>query len=130
MVWDGTRWSDDVTRKAADLARIVCDDAANELSNQSIGRAKTVSSVLYLASVDRRVAATIGQWDADPWLLNTPGGVVDLRTGKVHPHKPDAHMTKVTAVGPRGDCSLFLRFLGRITGGDADLIAYLQRILG
>ena len=130
MVWDGTRWSDDVTRKAADLARIVCDDAANELSNKSIGRAKTVSSVLYLASVDRRVAATIGQWDAGPWLLNTPGGVVDLRTGKLHPHKPDAHMTKVTAVGPRGDCSLFLRFLGRITGSDADLIAYLQRVLG
>ena len=35
------------------------------------------------AKADRRHAATVDQWDADPWLLNTPGGVVDLRTGKI-----------------------------------------------
>jgi putative DNA primase/helicase len=39
-------------------------------------------------------------------------------------------MTKSTAVGPRGDCPLFLAFLNRITGKDAELIAYLQRVLG
>jgi putative DNA primase/helicase len=130
MVWDGTLWEEDDTRHAADLARVICAEAADELSNKSIGRAKMVSAVLYLASVDRRIAATVDQWDADPWLLNTPDGVVDLRTGKLRPHKPDAYMTKVAGVGPRGDCPLFLRFLHRITGGDADLVAYLQRVLG
>jgi phage/plasmid-associated DNA primase len=28
---------------------------------------------------DRWHAATVDLWDADPWLLNTPGGVADLR---------------------------------------------------
>ena len=35
-------------------------------------------------------------FDADPDLLNTPSGIVELRTGKLWPHDPDALMTKVT----------------------------------
>ena len=36
----------------------------------------------------------------NPNLLNTPGGVVDLRTGKLRPHSSGDYMTKITAVGP------------------------------
>ena len=50
--------------------------------------AKTVAAVVALARADRRLAATTEQWDADPWLLNTPGGVVDLRTGQLRAHAP------------------------------------------
>jgi putative DNA primase/helicase len=39
-------------------------------------------------------------------------------------------MTKITAVGPRGGCPRFLAFLDRITGGDGELVSYLQRVLG
>jgi putative DNA primase/helicase len=35
-------------------------------------------------------------FDADPELLNTPGGIVDLRTGDVMPHHPMFLMTKLT----------------------------------
>ena len=32
------------------------------------------------------------EWDQDLWALNTPGGVVDLRTGKIRPHdRADSH---------------------------------------
>lgn len=79
---------------------------------------------------DRRLAATVDQWDADPWQLNTPHGVVDLTTGKARPHIPEYYSTKVTAVGPQGDCPRFLAFLERITGGDSELVAYIQRVLG
>ena len=37
----------------------------------------------------------------DPWLLNTPGGIVDLRTGTILPHDPDRYI-KMTAVAPGG----------------------------
>ena len=37
--------------------------------------AKTVYAIERLARSDRRLAATVDQWDADPWLLNTPDGV-------------------------------------------------------
>ncbi len=39
-------------------------------------------------------------------------------------------MTRMTAVGPRSDCPLFLKFLDRIMGGDQALIAFLRRLFG
>ena len=92
--------------------------------------AKMVGAVHALARADRRLAATIEQWDADPMLLNTPDGVVDLRNGELRRHRPGDYMTMITAVGPRGDCPKWLAFLDRITGGDEALIAYLQRVAG
>ena len=91
---------------------------------------KDLAAVERLARADRRLAATTDQWDADPWLLNTPDGVIDLRTGNLRPHDPGDYTTKITAVGPRGDCPRFLAFLETITGGDAELVAYIRRVLG
>ena len=96
----------------------------------AIASAKTVYAVERLARSDRRLAATVDQWDADPWQLNTPQGVVDLTTGQARPHVPEDYFTKITAVGPQGGCPRFLAFLDRITGGDAELVAYLRRVLG
>ena len=39
-------------------------------------------------------------------------------------------MTKITAVAPGGDCPLWLAFLIRVTDGDLELIAFLQRMAG
>ena len=87
------------------------------------------AAVQTLARADRRIAATVDQWDADPWLLNTPDGIVNLRDGTVRKSDPRAYMTKITGVGPRGNCPLFLEFLDRIMGGDKALVDYLQRDL-
>jgi putative DNA primase/helicase len=96
----------------------------------TIASAKTVAAVERLARADRRIAATIDQWDRDPLLLNTPSGVVDLRTGDKRPHRAEDFMTKTTAIAPGGECPLFLAFLDRITGGDREIAAYLQRAFG
>ncbi len=39
-------------------------------------------------------------FDRDLWLLNTPGGYVDLRTCELRPHEPDLLMRRMTAVTP------------------------------
>ncbi|MBL3684363.1 hypothetical protein F2981_12140 [Sinorhizobium meliloti] len=36
------------------------------------------------------MAATVEQWDAEPFILNTPGGIVDLKTGLVLKSDPQA----------------------------------------
>jgi putative DNA primase/helicase len=95
--------------------------------------ARTVQAVERLARADRRLAATVDQWDADPWLLNTPGGVVNLKTGGLRPCDPALYMTKVTGASPApaGEApELWLRFLNRILGADAELVAYMKRVLG
>jgi putative DNA primase/helicase len=133
-VWDGKRWSADDTRLAFDMARRVCRKAARECNQDSAAKAlasaKTVAAVERLATADRRLAATTNQWDADPWLLNTPCGVVDLRSGEIYPHQPTDYMTKITAVAPNGACPLWCKFLNRIFAGDAELIAFVQRVAG
>jgi putative DNA primase/helicase len=133
IVWNGSHWRFDDTLHAFDMARCVCREAAAECKSKAaalIASAKTVAAVERLARADRRIAATIDQWDADPWLLNTPDGVIDLRTGKWRLRQAGDYMTKITAVGPRGDCPRFLAFLDRITGGDAELVSYLRRTFG
>ena len=132
--WNGKHWRFDDTKLAFNHARRVCREAAAECNKSKVGTAiasaKTVSAVERLALADRRIAATVDQWDPDPWLLNTPDGVVDLRTGTIRPHVAAEYMTKITAVGPRGSCPRFLDFLDRITNSDPELIAYLRRMLG
>jgi putative DNA primase/helicase len=136
LLWDGSCWTFDATMRAFDMARAVCRVASAEVPpdkprlSAAVASAKTVAAVITLARADRRHAATVDQWDADPWLLNTPGGIVDLRRGTTLPHDPNRYMTKITAVAPGGECPLWLRFLAEITGGDADLQAFLQRISG
>ena len=43
------------------------------------------------------VERTAEAFDAEPDLLNTPAGVVDLRTGQVWPHDPDLLLTKIAS---------------------------------
>ena len=134
LSWDGTRWCFDATLYAFDRARSLCREAANEANKSSIARVlasgKTIAAVERLAKADRRIAATIDQWDADPWLLNTPDGIIDLRTGEMRPARIDDYCTKVTAVAPGGACPTWVAFLRRVAGRDDELIAFLQRMCG
>ena len=134
LSWNGQRWRFDTTLAAFDLARDLCREEAAKCNKKgdrkAIASAKAVAAVVTLARADRRIAATVEQWDANPWCINTPDGVVDLRTGEKRPHQPEDYLTKMTAVGPRGDCPKFKAFLNRIMGGDPEAVAYLQRVCG
>ena len=101
---------------------------------KALASAKTVAAVERLARSDRRLAATADQWDADPWLLNTPAGTVDLRTGSTREHRPADYMTQVTAVAPdarrapRRGGAPFLERVDRWGRGPA--CGFLQRLFG
>ena len=62
--------------------------------------------------------------------MNTPAGIVDLRTGDSRPHRREDYCTKITAVAPGGDCPRWHEFLERITDGDNELQHYLRRAVG
>lgn len=123
--WNGSVWEADSTLEVYDLVRRFLRDKGDELR-----RAKVVSAVETLSRSDRRVAATTEQWDADQWILNTPAGIVDLRSGDLSEHRPDAHCSMITGASPGGDCPRWLKFLDDVTEGDSDLIDFLQRMLG
>jgi putative DNA primase/helicase len=84
-----------------------------------------------LARADARLAVSADCWDCDPWLLNCPGGTVDLRTGEMRAHRRDDLITKLCPVSPGdGGCPLWETFLARATDGKSELQSYLQRMAG
>ena len=69
--------------------------------------------------------------DADEFLLNLPSGTCDLRTGAVREHNAQDYITKQTAVDPSGDgMDVWEDALRTFFQGDADLIRYVQEIVG
>jgi len=134
LVWDGRRWQADETLLVHHLIRAICREAALKADSHrlaaKLAASSTVGGVERLARTDRRHASTSEEWDADLFALNTPGGMVDLKTGRIKPHDRRERMTKLATAAPRGDCARWRAFLDDITGGDAALQAYLQRMVG
>ena len=135
LQWDGARWVQDNTLHVFDRAREVCRAASAECEKKQtrvtrMASAATVAAVERLVRADRRHAAVVDQWDSDAWILNTPGGIVDLRTGEIEAHRRGAYCTKMTAASPGGACPLWNTFLGRVTDGDRELQAFLRRMVG
>jgi hypothetical protein len=95
LKWTGGKWQVEKTLAAFDLARRICH-------RHSLGglRARTVAAIELMARSDRRHAATTDQWDADPWLFNTPAGTVELITGKLREHSSQDYITKNRRVQP------------------------------
>ena len=92
---------------------------------------RTIHAVAALARYDPRIASNVDQWDRDPWLLNTPSGTVDLKTGTMRGHRHLDYITKATAVGPENKApELWLSFLRTIMQDDDTMIRYLQKIFG
>ena len=135
--WRGTHWKRDETRRAFNFAR----ETVRELSGASndpakaarpVAKAATAAAVERFAQADPDLAVSGEAWDNDPLLLGTPGGTVDLRTGELRRSVPWEGITKITGVAPseRGECPHWLRFLDETTGGDGELVEYLQRVVG
>lgn len=69
--------------------------------------------------------------DADPYLLNTPTGTYDLRTGARRDPDPADLITRQTAVDPTGEgAQIWQQALAVFFQNDPDLIGYVQRIVG
>jgi P4 family phage/plasmid primase-like protien len=147
MVWNDGRWRRDAELLAEDLVKrelrqiasvVAVQGATPKERREAEGKATSIvsagklSAVMALVKSDRAIAVSVDTLDHDDWILNTPGGMVDLKSGKLLPADPDALCTKSTAVPPdfNADCPRWHRFLDEATGGNADVKAYLQRLAG
>jgi len=135
--WTGGLWRREETKLAFSWARQVCRQLARESDVEGkvravLARAATAAAVERFAQSDRAFAVTSAIWDRDPWLLGTPGGTVDLRTGRLRPARQEDHITKTTMVAPaaKADCPRWRQFMEEVTGGDADLVRFLQQWAG
>ncbi len=113
--WTGTHWedvSDDVVTEVARkrhkswygqaLIEAMMEGARSGGKSPAIKRLLSRAGVTACVSLSRGVLhVDADQFDAHPDLLNTPSGVVDLRSGEVTEHDPQLFMRHITAVGYR-----------------------------
>ena len=135
--WDGTVWAEDIKRAVFTRARLVCRRHAPKARKLSaklareVSAARAVAAIVNLARADVRHVTIAADWDANPWSLNTPGGIVDLHTGEMHEHDRSELHSKITAVAPsKSPCHRWTSFLERITNNDEPLQKFLQRMAG
>lgn len=154
LFWTGTKWEMDehlhhmtqtrayLRRRAEEFMRAFeageTKDADLDLAKakntaKGLRSAPMVAHVVGLARSNEGQVARVELWDRDPWLLNTPGGIVDLRTGELKPSDPLAYCTKSTAVTPAPagtPAPIWQAFLERIFRHDPELIGFMERVLG
>jgi putative DNA primase/helicase len=72
------------------------------------------------------------RFDEDPWLLNCQNGTIHLRTGKLHPHKPEDLLTMMagTSYDPEAKAPRWEAFIYHILGGSVPLVRFFQKAAG
>lgn len=141
--WNGAIWQLDDTGYALDQSRQICREKALEaeqrieLANKrkviatTLSSRKCIANVEQIARSDPHHTVRPSQFDADPWILNTPGGVINLKTGSMRAPRREDWCTKSTAIAPANEkCPHWIEFLKTSMRGDDSLIRYLQRIAG
>lgn len=147
LVWDGARYNPDADLLAEDLVKLELRKIAAEVERMgstakekrefaekavAICSASKASAVRNLIQSDRQIAVSAASLDHDPWTLNTPSGMIDLRSGRVFPADPDQLCTRATTVPAdfNGARPEWTRFLREATGDNRELENYLQRLAG
>lgn len=146
LLWRPPRWEPDADAeiqrraKAAMRARLqeatmIAEAEAREravkaaLASESHSR---LAALLALARTERPIADAGTNWDANPWLLATPNGVVDLQAGTLRPGQRRDRVTMSTAVpfDPDAHCPRWEQFIAEVFNGDSALIAFIERAVG
>lgn len=149
LVYTGDHWEAN-EHKAMGLMQQLADAQLQEAKDklyhaQTDDELKAAQGILKAAVArrnDKKLCAGMAQaipmlhiketaFDSKPYLLNTPAGTVDLKTGVMMEHDPKDYMMKITGCSPSSEgAEEFDRFLTEIANYDDDLKLYLQTIAG
>lgn len=146
--WDGTRWVADRTggtlamkivhgvlkdlrQRAVDMGSKTARDAAWKFSCTSQSRS-AINAMMGLAKTLDGMGVVTDDLDADPYLLNTPGGVIDLQTGELSPHSSSRLITKITSVAPDfgTEAKEWARFVYRAAKERSELYNFIKLAAG
>lgn len=151
MFWDGVKWVlnadseatmliikflDDMYQSARMRMQLANDDASKAQAKReftTVCKLRSETGIRHLVNILKNIAnePRTNSFDAEAWDLNTPEGIVDLRTGEIRAHDPKARCTKCTAVAPGSmGVEQWKEFVDYITGCNSEFAEYLQQLAG
>lgn len=145
--WNTYRWEPDdhdtVVWAAGDLAETLAHtDPTGLYTDTELRRERRramstsgIKSMLHQARSARGMLLDASRLDADPYVLCTPGGIVDLRTGAINTPNPhtDFHSRSTSTAPQDMPTPRWDRFLTDTFGDDAEgreMIRFLHLLLG
>ena len=143
LIWTGARWERDDAGRVHQLAKETVRAIYREASDaEDEDRRKALAKHASASESETRIRAMVelskserpispDELDADPWLLNTKNGTIDLRTGELREHRREDLITKLAPVeyNPNAAAPTLEAFLERVLPGEA-LRGFVQRAAG
>lgn len=140
LAWTGAVWqahADDspavnaAIGVAENLPVIPGDKTAMAWKKKSLS-SNGIQNMIRLARADPNMQVAQEDLDAQPYELNTPEGIIDLKTGALLPHDATRWHTKITAVhyDSAAAAPLWEAFLHTTFQSQAELVRYVQLLAG
>lgn len=152
LIWNGQHWDIDPDNRSAlaDIERVcevyeqfiirLKDDADEDLikavrkrCNILRDRSGRDNLLACVVSIDNPPVISQSNLDAQPYLLPTPTGVIDLRTAECGPGRQDQYLLNPCPTpwtGADTPCPTFDRYLTDCQDGDQEMVEFLVRLLG
>jgi len=144
LCWDGKRWAEDDMREAMQRAKqtvkgiyheaaFTTDDERRAMvAKHALKSERDGSMCAMLNQAKSELPVRIDAFDGKPFAFNCGNGIVDLRTGELHPHDRAEMHTKLSPVmyEPNATAPKWTAFLDRIFASDESLIRFVQRAVG
>jgi putative DNA primase/helicase len=139
LIWQEHFWKPDERKLAFSWALELCRTLAKQVKAKDPQKARLViEKVRFSGAVEQgarampQVATAQTDWDADPMLLGTPGGVVDLATGILRPGTHADMISRTTSLTPSlmPECPHWIEFLTYAMHDDEQLVRFIQRYFG
>jgi hypothetical protein len=146
LVWDGDGWEDDNTGKVMRLAKQTIESlhkdallTSSEEKRTAVRRhamycqsAPRLKAMIELAQTEIEVVLSPKTFDTDPLMLGVKNGVIDLRTGAFRQAMRENYISRRCNVDfdPAAECPNWKNFLGDVTDGDGESMAFLARAVG
>lgn len=146
LVWTGKVWEWDAGNRVAALAKLAVRNIYHEAGDESDEKKRKeiashaaksesdprLTGMINLAQSEPGIPIKLTDLDTNHWLFNCLNGTIDLRSGKLLPHRKEDLITVLVPIeyNPDAKCSLWTQFLDRVTGNNIELISYLKRAVG
>jgi putative DNA primase/helicase len=137
LVWDGTIWvsGDKEVRPQLHLmgAELIAsgDDSSRRLALKALTNKGIDATLKELPSVPG-VPAQAADFDAREDLLSVANGTIDLRTGTLHPHRPEDMITRRLDIefNPDARADRWESFLTEVFPNHPEMPAFMRRLVG